>query len=209
MFSNHKEPVYAPLEWYRNMKGKRLCPKCNSFIRDNYPVPYDIVLGSKPAPGHRLMGYVTHAACSIYHVDFILQIWQYLQMYGYILGKCYTENGKMISEYMTIYHRSYIVRRGKEVSYKICEKCKSVTYYPMWGENQYLTKNETKNMLILQGKSGGLYLEESLFKKINFALWSDLEYQVIRVHDQNSDVNAFPDTTSYWHFFQEKPKKLL
>lgn len=196
--SNHKDPVYTPMELYQRLKGSVLCEYCNAIRRTMYPKPYDIVLGNRPSVGHRINGFVTHSNIKIYHIDFILQIMQHLDSYGFVIGKCFSENGELVPNYVTCYHKSYIVRRGKGVKYKVCEHCGSVRYYPLWGNNQYYTKGEVKDMKIVQDLSGGIHLKQDIFENIDFSLWSDCKFVSTEVLDIEPDYNLFPDTTSFW-----------
>ncbi len=197
IMSNHKDPVYTPRELYQRMKGSVLCEYCNAILRTMYPIPYDIILGNNPSVGHRISGFVTHSNINIYHIDFILQIKHYLDYYGFIIGKCFNENDELIPNYVTCYHKSYIVRRGKDIKYKVCGHCRSVRYYPLWGDNQYFTKSEVKDMKVIQDLSGGIHLTQDVFENIDFSLWSDCKFISTEVLDVEPDSCEFPCTTDY------------
>lgn len=194
MGTNHREPCPPLKQWVDEVTGHIFCLECHKIIRSKVGTSFfDTYLGYNPPPGHRIMGGLSWIGLCIYHVDFISQIKNYLDEYGFIFGKCLDNSGNVVKEYVTCYNSYYIVQRGNEkTKYKHCKNCNTLYELEWWHGRQYLIKDSLKEQKIVQEAGCDLYIEEKLFKSLDFSKWRDAAFEKIVVLDEPEDGQVLP-----------------
>jgi hypothetical protein len=191
--SNHPDPIHAANDWRKDAKGTLFCPRCSRIYRRLYPKPINVVL--KRHPGNRISAGVWCTGIRIFHSDFLEQIKDYLQ--DFILGKCYDANGKLIEDFMTCYHKKYLVIRGVAGStYTICPACNEVG--PIPGDfPHYIPRFYLTDSKIYQNSSCSMLLDEELVKQLDVSYWPDAEFDTIPIRDNPIDGQVLPIDPGY------------
>jgi hypothetical protein len=185
--TNRSEPVNAAGEWLRDAKNEILCPECRKIKDGWYPNPINIVLFEPPT--RRIAGGVWGTGLSIFNVDFIQQIKPYLD--GFVIGKCFGPDGRLLQEYVTCYSRHWILQRGdKQSEYWICKACE-VIYQSGWSGPQYTLRGYLTDARIYMSSGGRMYIDDKIASKLDFSPWPDVVLKRIKVCDKPQDGLMF------------------
>jgi hypothetical protein len=193
IMTNHPDPVHATSEWRWKFKGKLLCSECLRINCSGFSQTFDVVLENHP--GHRIEGGVWDTGINIFHVNFIEQLYDYLS--EYTIGRCLDKSGKVISDYVTCYGKSYILVRGdKKSKYWTCKTCGAIAQSG-WSGPQYVLRSYLSDSRIYQDASCRMFIDEELASQLDFSPWPDAELEPIAIRDEPIDGQVLPIDPGY------------
>lgn len=180
--SSHSDPTLPDKEWYSKSEGTLFCQRCRQINRSRYPAPIDVNL--RYLPKGIAEGLVSRVGLSVFRRNLIKELEPHL--HGYVLGKCYLR-GKIVEDYVTLYHRHYIVLRGgKKSKYYTCQECGSVSSLTDPGI-AYVLRKDLTDQLVYQEVNCMLYLADELVAQIDWSQWPDVRLVYIDVRDEPID----------------------
>lgn len=187
--SSQPNPTIASKEWRRNSSREFLCNECWRVKREIFPKPIDINLCSYQKDD--IGGGVSHGGVCVYHRDLIVQIYDYMK--DFVFGKCYTEEGDLIPELVTVYSKEYVILRGNRNSdYRICNSCGNVNTYATSGK-KYILRSQVKDcQKVYGGVSGFVFIADELVPQLDLSQWKYACLDKVLIRDKPIDGQYFP-----------------
>ena len=186
--SKNDEAVFASKDWRASSQGRSYCQSCVTVNRMRFPVPFDIILSA--IPDYRISGDVLLTCLRIYNKKFVEQIKEYLG--DFTIGRCFSADGELVDEYVTLYSKRYILIRGnKKSKYVRCEECGTVRPHGWYGR-QYVLRSYLTESRVYQSPFNELCIDEELAMKLDFSAWPDANLETIEIRDEPMDEQEPP-----------------
>jgi len=187
--SNYSDSVSPDVKWKEEVRGVVTCCDCNGIRPDWFPRPVDVVLDADP--GNVIERKLAFASISIFHRDFIEQLYHHLPS-TFILGKCFDANNRIIKEYCTAYCKNRIMIRGDQQStYCVCPSCGAIWAHG-WKGPQYTLEAYLTEADIYQDYYSSIFIEENLAFELDFSPWPDAELIPITIRKEPIDGQHLP-----------------
>lgn len=190
--SRHQSGSHGTLEWRKQATGTIICPVCFRVDRRWYPRPIDVYLQELAQWPIVTGGYRT--AVSMFHTDFIAQIRPYMKRF--VFGRCFTNTGALIPEYLTAYCDLWIVTHSQNTKYFRCEHC-GIRDSSVVGRAGYVLRTDLGGESVWANSSGQLFLAERLVNEIDWSQFPDVRFYRFKVLDKHPKGQGEPVWEGY------------
>jgi len=169
----------SEVRWRLEVRGKLFCTCCSTIFRRVYPQPVDVHLSQLYR--NTTYGSVTWTRIGVIHERLLEALSPYLE--GYVFGKCFDRNGRILSKYRSMYHWRYItIRDADKPGHRVCKQCG--TMLSTWGDAPYALSAELAGARVWQNAPCTLYVDEHLARSIDWKPFRDIELYPIEVRDR-------------------------
>ena len=172
--------------WIEQLKQNKIMCDCWSIIK---PSVIDVYLNSKIKKGFAPITAARGTKIGMLRKDIINLIGISNLEKIYFIGKVYDVNKNQSEEYISLVPKTFIyVRGGEESTCRICEKCRTVLYFPLPLTNWYLIEKDIPNKVVFPSNMiSGIIVNEIIYRAIKKSGIKKTGYEKLLIKEKAID----------------------
>jgi hypothetical protein len=165
-------------EGYAQAKQSWLCGGC-ARVKPGFR-EIDVTVQNEKL-GNATMNSIMGTDIGVARQEFLFSFGDEIVRRDLYLGRLFREDGIQFQELVTFRGKRRLIIRGrKDVTYRICDRCKRILYYAGFGGG-YLYPAPPPGQTIFQSDLCGIVVPEELFRRIDLRKWRMITHEKLAI----------------------------